>query len=128
MRFRTVANAETLKKNREFSRVYRRGSYHSGRAIALHAYRRRGATAQNPSRIGFTVGRQAIRGAVRRNRAKRLLRESFRLSHVELKTGFDLIVTARWNYEKEPALTVLIEETEQLLLKSGAGSTRSTAR
>ncbi|HZK29136.1 MAG TPA: ribonuclease P protein component [Clostridia bacterium] len=115
-----------LKKNREFSRVYRRGSYQSGSVIGLHAYRRRRAASLNASRVGFTVSRKTTRGAVGRNRAKRLLRESFRLSQIETGLGYDLILTAHWDAKDEPALPDLIRETEQLLLKSGAGQMRST--
>lgn len=115
-----MACAERLKRNRDFSRVYRQGVYHNGRWIGLHAYRRRGKGLEYPTRVGFTVSR-VIRGAVHRNRAKRLLREAFRLSAAEVNKGYDLIMTARWRADQEPALNLLISETNQLLIRSGAG-------
>lgn len=115
-----MAVAERLKRNREFSRVYRLGSYQAGHWIGLHAYKRRGAQAKKPSRLGFAVSR-VNKGAVRRNRAKRLLRESFRLSGVQMADGFDLIMTARWQADKEPAFASLLAETDQLMVKAGAG-------
>ena len=86
-------------------------------------FRHRGGYARQAPRIGFTVSR-AIRGAVPRNRAKRLLRESFRLSRVKLHPGYDLIVTARWNPEDEPALLILAGAMGRLIIDSGAGQER----
>lgn len=100
--------------------MYRLGTYRSGQQVGLHFYRHRGPYAKQAPRIGFTVSR-AIRGAVPRNRAKRLLRESFRLSGVQLTPGYDLIVTARWGPGQEPALTGLTDTVGQLIAGSGAG-------
>ncbi len=86
----------------------------------MHAYRHRGIYARQTPRVGFTVSR-TIKGAVSRNRAKRLLRESFRLSSVDLFPGFDLIVTARWSPGKEPALAFLTQTVGMLIAGSGAG-------
>jgi len=47
-----------------------------------------------PRRAGFAVGRQ-IRGAVRRNRARRRLREAYRAARVVAPDGVDLVVIGR---------------------------------
>ena len=47
-----------------------------------------------PRRAGFAVGRQ-IRGAVRRNRARRRLREAYRAARDAAPTGVDLVVIGR---------------------------------
>jgi ribonuclease P protein component len=44
------------------------------------------------TRLGLTVGRR-YGGAVQRNRAKRVLREAFRLSRHDLPPGLDLVVS-----------------------------------
>ncbi|MGI6158101.1 MAG: ribonuclease P protein component [Saccharofermentanales bacterium] len=108
-----MADALRLKQNRDFTRVYRHGRMQRGRWISLHAMRRRGRTAAEPPRVGFTVNR-TIRGAVRRNRAKRLLRESFRLSDGQPEVGTDYIVAARWRADREPRLAELIDEMTTL--------------
>ncbi len=58
------------------------------------------------ARIGLVVSRK-VGNAVVRNRWKRLLREAFRLSRVDLPSGVDLVVVPR--REAEPALDVLMQ-------------------
>jgi len=89
---------EPLRFNYEFARVYKRGVYTSGRCLVLHAfprtsYIRRGRKPVSPdiNRLGVTSSRK-IRGAVKRNRVKRLLRENYRLIEPELRGGSDLIL------------------------------------
>lgn len=47
-----------------------------------------------PRRVGFAVGRQ-IRGAVRRNRVRRRLREAYRAARAVAPAGVDLVVIGR---------------------------------
>jgi ribonuclease P protein component len=46
-------------------------------------------------RLGISVGKKRMRKATARNRAKRILREAFRLSKVELPAGVDLVIVPR---------------------------------
>lgn len=47
------------------------------------------------ARLGISVGRKKVRKATARNRIKRLLRESFRLSKDRLPVGVDYVVVPR---------------------------------
>jgi ribonuclease P protein component len=62
-----------LRKQRDFDRVYREGKKVVGRRFVLYLLEARGAG----TRAAFVASRK-VGGAVHRNRAKRLLRESFR--------------------------------------------------
>jgi ribonuclease P protein component len=80
----------TLKRNYEFMRVYRKGRYLPGRHAVIHFMRR----SKGGNRLGVTVGK-GVKGSVRRNRLKRLLRESFRLMERRLAPGYDIILVAK---------------------------------
>jgi len=69
------------------------------------------------SRFGFTTGK-ALGSAVRRNRAKRLLREAIRGHLTAIEPGWDIVVIARpmifessW-IEIQEAITNLIQRAE----------------
>jgi ribonuclease P protein component len=67
-----------LRKGWEFEQVYKRGKRLHGKGFTLIFHQNQ----LGYSRIGISVHRQ-IKGAVKRNRIKRIIRESFRL-HREL--------------------------------------------
>ncbi|MDD2458022.1 MAG: ribonuclease P protein component [Eubacteriales bacterium] len=80
----------TLRKNYEFGRVYQKGQHVAARTLVLHYFSRR----HRQLRLGVTASRQ-VKGSVARNRAKRLLREAYRLHEHEIKPGYDLILVGR---------------------------------
>jgi ribonuclease P protein component len=59
-------------------------------------------------RVGFAVGRQ-LRGAVRRNRARRRLREAYRAARDVAPAGVDLVVIGRGGALTQP-LPALIDD------------------
>jgi ribonuclease P protein component len=57
-------------------------------------WRRREPGVAGPSRVGFVTSRR-IGGAVARNRARRLMREAYRLNQHALQAPVDLVLVAR---------------------------------
>ena len=82
--------AVTLKKNHEFRRMYQRGA--SAVAGSMVLYCRKNRLGHN--RLGVTVSVK-LGNAVKRNRARRRLREVYRLASPRLSQGWDIIVVAR---------------------------------
>ena len=83
-------SSETLKLNKDFKRLYYKGNCFVARTLVLYAKENR--TEKN--RIGLTCGK-AVGKAFARNRAKRLIRESYRLLSPEIKKGYDIVIIAR---------------------------------
>lgn len=81
-----LSRESLLRKPHEYSRVYRKGSRLKGEGFSLIYL----ANDLSYSRLGISVHR-LVRGAVRRNRIKRIVRELFRL-HRELFPGSSDIV------------------------------------
>jgi ribonuclease P protein component len=81
---------ETLKNSAQFERVRREGRTWSAGALILNAAR----NGQDVVRCGFITARK-VGKAVRRNRARRLIREAVRLKLPYIKPGWDLVWVAR---------------------------------
>lgn len=80
-----------LKKNYEFSRVFKKGKRANTRYLSLSWFERRQKT---KARLGVAVAKNTY-GAVQRNRLKRLLREVFRQSDLAEYGQMDFVLVAR---------------------------------
>lgn len=85
-----MKRAVTLKENHEFRRLYQKGA--SAVSGCMVVYCRKNKLGHN--RLGITVSVK-LGHAVVRNRARRRLREVYRLHNPELKQGYDIILVAR---------------------------------
>ena len=81
---------DTLKLNKDFKRLYYRGNCAVAHSVVLYVQKNR----YFKNRIGLTCGK-SIGKAFRRNRAKRLMRESYRILSPEIKKGYDIVIIAR---------------------------------
>jgi len=82
----------TIKLNREFRKCYSRGKTCVSGCVVLYAVKNNKNNDSN--RFGLTVSK-AVGCAVKRNRAKRLLREAYKNTLEFQVKGFDIIIVAR---------------------------------
>lgn len=80
-----------LTENHEYKRVYARGKSAVRPALVLYCLRNKKV---KQARVGITASKK-IGNAVKRNRARRLLRESIRALYPQLKPGYDLVLVSR---------------------------------
>ena len=71
-----------LRDPTEFQHVYKNGKRYDGKFITVFVIRNQGLN----HRLGVTASKKAIGKAVSRNRAKRLLRETFRFNEITLQS------------------------------------------
>lgn len=90
-----------LRFNFEFNRVYRYGKFATGRYLSVHVLKRREGTTQSGYKVdpalrrtGFCANKKDL-GAVGRNRARRLMRESYRQLENRLPEGYDYVFTLK---------------------------------
>ena len=81
---------KTLKKNYEFKNVLSKGKFFVGKYVTIYIKNNK----KNENYVGIAVGTKAAK-AVKRNRIKRLIRESYRLNKNNLKKGNDIVFL--WN-------------------------------
>ncbi len=80
----------SIKENRDFRRMYTKGKSVVNASFVVYVRPNR----LSKNRIGLTVGTK-VGKAVRRNRVRRLIRESYRLQEDTLKLGYDIVIVAR---------------------------------
>ncbi|MBO5494178.1 MAG: ribonuclease P protein component [Eubacterium sp.] len=99
----------TLKENKDFRRAYYRGKSEAGSALVTYAVKSR----LPYSRVGITSGKK-IGNAVKRNRARRLIRAAFSQYEDRLGGSFDIVFVARTHTTEVKMQTVAAQMEAQL--------------
>lgn len=102
-----VAAINTIKKNKEYRRIYKHGKAVADRNIVLFSL----VNNLQSCRFGFTASKK-IGNAVIRNRIRRLFREACRLNLEKFQKGFDYVLMARYSI-----VGVNYQQVEESLLK-----------
>ena len=105
-----------IKEHHLYNKAYRSGKHFFGRYICiyvlkdLHAKKlqREHPKREIVNRLGLSVSKK-VGGAVKRNRAKRIIRAAYGEIREELKTGFLLVVSAKPEIEGKTSVEVLKE-------------------
>ena len=84
----------TLKKNYEFKYVLSKGKYYRGKYITIYIKE----SLKGVNTIGIAVNTKAGK-AVKRNHAKRLIRENYRLLKKDLIEGYNIVFLLNKNVE-----------------------------
>ena len=82
--------SESLKKNRDFQQVYRRGTSAASRQFVMYVL----GNGTEKNRLGISVSKK-VGNSVVRHRVTRLIREGYRLQERCFVRGKDIVVIAR---------------------------------
>lgn len=80
----------TVKENRDFARAYRRGKSFVSPVLVTYALKTKG----KPLRYGITTGKK-VGNAVKRSRARRVIRAAYYQLFDRIQPGYTLIFVAR---------------------------------
>jgi len=85
-----MSKYKTVKENREFARAYRRGKSCVSAVLVTYVLKTRGSDL----RYGITTGKK-VGNAVKRSRARRVIRASYYQLFHQIKPGYTIIFVAR---------------------------------
>ncbi|NLC88363.1 MAG: ribonuclease P protein component [Clostridiaceae bacterium] len=105
---------DTLKKNYEFKNVLDKGKFYRGSYITLYI------TKNNKEKniIGIAISKK-IGKATRRNRLKRLIRESYYSQKCNLDKGYNIVFLWNKNKNEDYKCTQIKEDMCYLFKKAG---------
>ena len=82
--------SESLKKNRDFQNVYKKGKSYANRYLVMYVLK----NDTDRNRLGISVSKK-VGNSVIRHHLTRLIRESYRLHEDVFNSGLDIVVIAR---------------------------------
>jgi ribonuclease P protein component len=114
-----------LRKQKDFNRIYKKGKS-KGNRFTVILYRK--------NELGYTrtayVASKKVGNSVRRNRARRLIRESYNSFRDNIRPGYDIIFVARNNindHSMQEVSKCLFESVREcgLLIKDASGTVKN---
>lgn len=87
-----LQKADILRKNKHFQVVYKHGKSYANKYVVLYVLGKNEKITER--RMGFVTGKK-IGGAVVRNRARRLMKEAYRLNKHKILDNVDLVLIGR---------------------------------
>jgi len=105
-----------LRSSGDFRRVYSQGKRYDGSTMTAFIQ----PNGLQHHRLGITASRKAIGNAVERNRSKRLLRETFRLSEEllgDMKLRYDWVLNAKRSLLRGK-LEVPLQDFQEILARA----------
>lgn len=85
-----MSTLHKLRKNYEYRKVYSEGRYYADRYLVIYIMKNH----SHLNKVGFSVSKKVGKSVVR-NRIKRLMKECYRSLNGRIKTGYDIVFTAR---------------------------------
>ncbi len=101
--------SKTLKQNKDFRRLYYRGKNKASSCIVTYVMKNR----SGETGYGITTGKK-IGNAVKRNRARRLIRTAFSELEQRLNGSYDIVFVARTKTSQVKMQEVKAQMEEQL--------------
>ncbi len=101
--------SKTLKQNKDFRRLYYRGKNKASFCIVTYVMKNR----SGETSYGITTGKK-IGNAVKRNRARRLIRTAFSELEQRLNGSYDIVFVARTKTSQVKMQEVKAQMEEQL--------------
>lgn len=104
---------EVLRYQKDFNRIYAKGRSAGDRYVVVFALK----NGKSYTRHAFLASKK-VGNSVRRNRARRLMKEALRLSDMKLPDGYDFVIIAR-NTISEAKCSQVRKSLESAIRKTG---------
>jgi ribonuclease P protein component len=96
--------SSSIKNNKEFKKAYRSNLNYVSRNFVVYAFKNN----FDENRLGITVSKK-VGNAVKRNRARRIIKEAYRFIENEIECCYDIVIVARSGCKNSKS-TILIKE------------------
>lgn len=84
----------TLKKNFDFQKIFKKGKWYGGNLLNVYVIK----NYKESNYIGVAVGKKVSKSSVKRNRIRRLIKESYRLNEYRIINGLNIVIV--WKTDK----------------------------